>query len=85
MTILYSKGFKKRLKLLPSKIQAQTDARLRLFAADPTNPLLRQHPLKGGLKGYFSINISGDMRAVFRRDGDAITFVLIGTHSQLYG
>lgn len=85
MTIRYSKSFKKHLKLLAPKIQAQTDARLRLFAADPTNPLLRQHPLKGKLKGYFSINISGDMRAVFKRDGDAATFVLIGTHSQLCG
>lgn len=84
MTIRYSKSFKKHLKLLPPKIQTQTDARLRLFAANPTSPLLRQHSLKGRFKGYFSANISGDMRAIFKRDGDAIIFVLIGTHSELY-
>lgn len=84
MTINFNREFKKRYRSLPPKTKAQALQRIELFKTDPTNPLLRQHPLKGQLAGYRSINISGDMRAVFKRDGDDVTFVLIGTHSQLY-
>ena len=40
---------------------------------------------KVALLGYWSINITGDVRAIYRQHGDTIIiFVLIGTHSQLY-
>ncbi|MYB39888.1 type II toxin-antitoxin system mRNA interferase toxin, RelE/StbE family [Candidatus Saccharibacteria bacterium] len=84
MTIRSNREFKKKYKLLAPKLQDQVDGRLRIFKADPKDPRLRLHPLKGKFQGYFSINISGDVRAIFRRDKDIITFVLIGTHSQLY-
>ena len=84
MTIRYGKTFKKRYKLLPAKIRTRIDDRLRLFAENPRDPRLRLHPLKGELAGYYSINVSGDLRAVFKKDGAAILFTLVGTHSQLY-
>ena len=84
MTIRYGKAFKKHYKLLPAKTRAQIDDRLRLFAKNPRDPRLRLHPLKGELAGYHSINISGDLRAVFKKDGAGILFALVGTHSQLY-
>lgn len=53
---------------------------------DRTDPRLRVHPLKGNYAGYWSMNISGDFRALFLEQGDeVIIFALIGTHSQLYG
>ena len=71
---------------MPAKFQKQFDDRLRLFMTDPSAPILRIHPLKGKFSGYWSMNISGDLRAIYRRDGDEIViFALIGTHSQLYG
>ena len=85
MIIRSNKEFRKRYRLLDSKIRTQVDARLRLFKANPKDPRLRLHPLKGSLKGYYSINLSGNMRAIFKRGGKIIAFVLIGTHSQLYG
>ncbi len=84
MTIRYGKAFKKRYKLLPAKTQARIDDRLRLFAKNPRDPRLRLHPLKGGLAGYYSISILGDLRAVFKKDRATIIFTLVGTHSQLY-
>ena len=84
MIIRSNKEFRKRHGLLSPKIQTQFDSRLRLFIADSRNPQLKLHPLKGKLSGYHSINISGDLRAIFKKDGDTITFVLIGRHSQLY-
>ncbi len=68
------------------KLQNQFDERLQLFVEDPTNPMLRTHPLKGTYSGYWSINISGDLRAIYLKRGEElIIFALIGTHSQLYG
>lgn len=86
MNIRYLPKFKKQYKKLPIKIQVQFDERVRLFAVDPTLPMLRVHPLKGEYKGYWSMNINGDIRALYVVEGGSIViFALIGTHSQLYG
>lgn len=86
MTIQYAPKFKKQYKKLPVKLQLQFDERLLLFLEDPTNPILRIHPLKGTYSGYWSMNISGDLRALYLKKADElIIFALIGTHSQLYG
>jgi len=86
MKIRFDKKFKQQYKKLPPNMQEQFDGRLRLFIIDQTNLLLRLHPLSGRFAGYYSINISGDLRALFYRDnGEIIIFSLIGTHSQLYG
>ena len=60
--------------------------RLGLFLQDATNPILRNHELKGKYKDYKSINVTGDVRALYKKNGDEIViFAMIGTHSQLYG
>lgn len=85
MIIKRTATFKKQYKKLPVKMQAQFDSCLRLFIIDPTNERLRTHPLKGKYGGYWSMNISGDLRALYRKEGDQIIiFGFIGTHSQLY-
>ena len=44
-------------------------------------PGYRLHPLKGDLKGYWSISISGNWRMIFRlEDGDAYDVDLIDYH-----
>jgi addiction module RelE/StbE family toxin len=86
MKIRYDKKFKQQYKKLPQKMQEQFDERLRLFLVNEKDPLLRLHPLRGKFGGYYSINVSGDLRALFYREGDEVViFALIGTHSQLYG
>ena len=41
--------------------------------------------LKGEYKGLYSLSVTGDIRALYKRDGEAvIIFAFIGTHSQLY-
>lgn len=82
MVIQYTTKFKKQYQKLTSKLQRQFDERLQLFVADPTNPQLRVHPLKGAFQGYWSLNMSGDLRALYLKKGDEIIiFALIGTHS----
>lgn len=86
MTIQYMPKFKKQYKKLPKKFQLQFDERVRLFALDPSDPMLRVHPLKGKFAGYWSMDVSGDIRALYiKRGEELIIFGLIGTHSQLYG
>lgn len=86
MIIRYTSRFKKQYQKLPSKIQKQFDDRLNLYIKDPANIQLKIHPLKGEYAGYWSMNVSGDFRALYRREGDeVIIFGLIGTHSKLYG
>ena len=44
-------------------------------------PGYRLHPLKGNLKGYWSISISGNWRVIFRlEDGDAYDVDLTDYH-----
>jgi addiction module RelE/StbE family toxin len=82
----YLASFKKQYKKLPKPFQKRFDERLALFAEDPTDPRLRVHPLKGKFAGYWSMNVNGDLRALYRHDGDEIViFALLGTHSELYG
>jgi len=46
-----------------------------------TVPGWRLHPLKGGLKGYWSMTVSANWRLIFRfRDGDAYDLDLIDYH-----
>ncbi len=86
MVIRYSPKFIKQYRKLPAKPQDQFDDRLRLFRTDPTAPSLRLHPLKGRYQGYWSISVSGDLRAIYLERGEeVIIFAFIGTHSQLYG
>lgn len=85
MQIRRSQTFKKQYQRLPTKLQEQFDNRLRLWLVNPTHPQLRAHPLKGDFHGYWSMSISGDLRALYYFEADTIVvFALIGTHSQLY-
>lgn len=86
MTIDFTKTFWRQYHRLPKKMQQQFDGRVRLFLVDPIEPRLRVHPLKGKYLGYWSMNVSGDIRALYRLQGDGLViFALIGTHSELYG
>ena len=85
MKIRFNRVFKKHYKALPAHIQLRVDNRLELFIQDPKHRLLNLHPLKGKFQGYYSINITGDMRAIYKIDAEDILFVLLGTHSQIYG
>ena len=85
MDVRYSRQFQKQYKKLPLKIQKQTKARIELWEEDPMNSLLNHHVLTGNLKGLHSINITADVRAIYDElDKQAVMYVMIGTHSQLY-
>lgn len=59
-------------------------AALRRFAADPQDSLLRTHKLKGDLDAYWAFSVDGDLRVLFRWDGDDAFLVNLGSHDQVY-
>lgn len=81
----FHKDFTKNFKKLPSKIQKRFQERLLLFEKDAFDPALNNHGLNGEYQGYRSINVSGDIRAIYIKSSGNIIFVKIGSHSQLYG
>jgi addiction module RelE/StbE family toxin len=84
MRLIFHKNFKKQCQKLPF-LQRKADERILLFRQDPFHPLLNNHALTGKYKGWRSINITGDCRAVYELVADDIAyFITIDTHSNLY-
>ena len=85
MIIVYHRDFKKSYRKLPQRLKEKLEERLRLFSSDEFHPILNNHALKGKYLGYRSINVTGDVRAIFKRDAQSALFVAIDSHSNLYG
>ncbi len=85
MQVDFYREFQKDLKKLSKKEQLQFGERIALFLEDPMHPLLHNHALIGKLRGLRSINITGDIRALYEEITPELAFfVAIGTHSELY-
>ncbi len=86
MQYILSKNFEKDFAKLPPSIKKKALLTFEKFIENPQNPTLRNHGLSGKWKGHFSINVTGDTRAIyFVIEDDLIRFVAIGSHSELYG
>jgi len=85
MQVSYSKNFLKQYAKLHPKTRLKTDRRLLLWQSNPLHPSLHNHALKGKYKGYRSIDITGDVRALYLTNDEEVIFDGVGTHSQLYG
>ena len=87
MEIRFHRTFLKHYEKLPEKVKKRFQERIIVFSNDPSDVVLRNHPLKGDWIGRRSISISitGDYRAVYKAvETDIALFEAIGTHSQLY-
>jgi mRNA-degrading endonuclease YafQ of YafQ-DinJ toxin-antitoxin module len=76
--------FKKQFKKLSGDIQTAFGERAYIFLKQPYHILINNHPLHGERQGYWSINVTGSIRAVYKLQGSIAIFVEIGTHSELY-
>ena len=86
MNVLFHRAFRKYYRKFPEKIQRRFKERVALFGIDPFDPVLHNHALMGDFKGYRSIDITGDVRAIYKAlDANVVEFALIGTHHELYG
>lgn len=86
MKIKYTKRFRKQFKRLRKGEKDRFWERLDVLLEDENASILNRHTLRGKYSGLSSINIGGDLRALFViKDSQLIIFEMIGTHSQLYG
>ena len=85
MKIRFHKACEKQIQKLKPAQRERLRQRIKLFLQDQFDRQLNNHALKGKYYGYRSINIEGDLRAIFKRvDEEIYFFVEIGTHSELY-
>jgi mRNA interferase YafQ len=84
MRVRASSRFLRRAKKLREPNASMLRAALRRFAADPRDPVLRTHRLKGELADYWAFTVDDDLRVVFRWDGDVAFLVNLGSHDEVY-
>ena len=85
MNVVFHKSFMKMTQKLSPKVRQKMAERIELFTNDPLNSQLRNHALHTPYKGSYSIDITGDYRAIYQLvDDNTALFTHIGTHSQLY-
>ena len=85
MKVVFHARFKKGYRKLKKNEQERFDSRLKIFLDNAFHPVLKNHPLHGRYNGCRSINIGGDLRAVYEiADNDTAYFLVLDTHSKLY-
>lgn len=85
MKIKLHKNFQKHYLKLTTSQQKRFKERRDIFIQDEYNSILNNHALKGEYLGYRSINITGDLRLIYKKESDELIFVAIDSHSNLYG
>lgn len=83
MQVIASSRFLRRARKLRSPRDELLRAALRRFAADPRDPLLRTHKLKGDLGEYWAFGVDDDLRVLFRWEGKICFLVALGTHDEV--
>ena len=85
MKVVFHRRFDKMATKLSPKIKQKMVERITLFSSDPLDKRLRIHALHTPYQGSYSIDITGDIRAIYQLvDNETALFTHIGTHSQLY-
>ncbi len=85
MKIFLHKNFSKKYAKLRQNEKDKFKERRNLFLKDPYSSLLNNHALMGKHIGSRSINITGDLRAIYDIiNKDSVLFIDIDTHSNLY-
>lgn len=85
MKIKLHKNFLKQYQKLRENEKKKFKERRDLFLQDEFNPVLNNHSLRGRYEGCRSINITGALRVIYKRNTTEVIFVTINSHSNLYG
>ena len=84
MRVIASTRFLRRARRLRGARVEMLRAALRRFAADPHDPLLRTHKLRGDLADYWAFSVDDDLRVLFRWGGDEAFLVNLGSHDEVH-
>jgi mRNA-degrading endonuclease YafQ of YafQ-DinJ toxin-antitoxin module len=86
--IEFSSSFDKDIDKTPLEVQIAFRGIYELFQEDPNNEILRNHSLnKLGKRyhGLWSIDVTDNFRAIYRKEENKTIFIMIRTHERLYG
>ena len=84
MRFTASSRFIRKAKKLREPQSSMLRAALRRFAGDPQDPVLRTHKLQGEFAAYWAFSVDGDLRVLFRWEGDEAFLVNLGSHDEVY-
>ncbi|MDE2025390.1 MAG: type II toxin-antitoxin system mRNA interferase toxin, RelE/StbE family [Patescibacteria group bacterium] len=87
MRVEFTDLFNKQRKEASLDIKIAFRESLEIFLEDSNNTVLRNHSLDTLGKKYFgiwSIDVTEDWRALYRKEQDRIIFIELGTHNKLY-
>lgn len=79
----FDKSYKKRIAP-NSNLRDTYIARVTAFQAGKRNSPLKDHLLKGNMKGKRAFSIAGDVRVVYEETEEAFIFLDVGSHNQVY-
>lgn len=79
----FDKHYKKRIAPKLNVMEAFAK-RYALFLSGERGRPLDDHPLTGSKFGKRAFSITGDIRVIYEETADAIIFLDIGTHAQVY-
>lgn len=82
-TAIYKRAYKNFIRKHP-ELMEKIKERLELLQNNPSDPLLKTHPLTGKLKGLMSCWISYEYRIVFKKNGDVLFLLNVGSHDEVY-
>lgn len=85
MKIILHRSFGKKYKKLRLNEKKKFKERRNLFLKNPFHPILNNHPLHGKYIGHYSINITGDLRVIYKMiNDDTAFFIDLDSHTKLY-
>ena len=88
MIVQFDPDFLDQLRSVNVRIRKSFNQKIEIFKKDPYNPELDNHKLQREYKGYRSIDITNDYRALYEEvslGSETIAyFSLLGTHKELY-
>lgn len=83
--IISSTKFKRKVKKLSPKILLLIKEKVAIFRENEFDQILNNHKLSGLYINRRSINITSDIRVIYRKVSENMyLFLTIGTHSELY-
>ena len=79
----FLKHFKKRIAA-NKRLEERFYQRLNLLIQNPSHPLLKRHQLLGTKSSHWSFSMTGDIRVIYRIEGNTLFLYDVGTHAQVY-
>ena len=86
MRVTLHRQFEKDYAKLDSNSRLKVDLAISKFKQNPFDPVLKNHPLHGIMKGKKAISASNNLRIIFEehKNYTLVIFLQTGTHNQVY-